>query len=710
MMSVVEMEAPEGPDLEALAAELKRDIDLAVEFLDEAFSADREKAERYYNGECDVPVDGNRSAYVATKLRDTVRGVRPSLLRLFLGSVSPVEYRPSGKVSAALARQQTTYIEQQFEIAGGYMALRDAFDMSMLHKVGPVRFDWKTYITEDYRTYTNLNAEQFQSLQATPNIRIVSVETTETTVMGPSGELTPEPIYQVDLAYQTKSGRPCLQPVLLNNFIIDDGAVNGQPPRVIGTQQSMTVSDILTTYPDIDPEQLQDLSDEEPETNRNTGESKARRSYIRRNKSKDPVDPSMRKVLITDVYWAADLDGSGIAQMWRWILGGRNRTLLSYERAEDGHNFALFQIDPKAGAVFGESISDITMSEQDGLSSLTRTVIDNAHASNHPRLAYHETMVNQDDVANFDIAHPIRFRQPGMIQAITVPFTGGQTMPFLEYWNNDVENKTGVSRASLGLDPRALQSTDKEAVRNTIAAGAGQIESMARNLAETGMQQLFRGLLRLCMRHQDPHQVMWITGEQYVNVDLQQFDPTLNIRVNVGLGGGNDDERVMKLEKVMAIQEKIIGQFGAGNPVVLPHHVTQTMEDYIKALGFKDTSRYIQPLTPEQGQQMSQQAQEAAQQPPPPDPALQTLKEIEGIKSQARMAEATGKAQLEAQQTYAKGKFEMAEAARKDDLERDKMLQDLAIAVAEIMLQGGQLDVQKVLAAQKVNTPSGVKN
>lgn len=709
-MTSVEVEEQEEPeellDVDALVPELVQDIRQAQDFLDSSFASERERAEFYYNGGSDVVVQGNRSKYVATKVRDTIRGVRPSIMRAFFGSVSPVEFLPSSKISAPLARQQTMYVSQEFKAAGGYRAIYDASQNAMLHKVGPVQFWWETQTTEDFRSYTNLTTEQVNMLGQTPNVRLINVRGTPIMVMAPNGQMQQEPLYTVELAYVTRTGKLRVEPVLLSELIIDEGAVNGRPPRVIGKQVSMTVSDVLRTYPDVDHEQVEELTNSEGELNRNMGEAAQRRRYMRMRPGRNnPVDPSMKRVLITDVFWAADLDGTGIAQMWRWVLGGRDQELLYYERAEDGHNYALFQIDPKPGAVFGTSIFDITHSDQDGITSATRGVINNLHASNNPRIAYHETMVNADDVQNWDIGAPIRFRQPGMIQEVAVPFIGGQMTPFLEYWNNDVENKTGVSRASLGLDPRALQSTDKQAVANTIQSGAGQTEVMVRNLAETGMIPLFQGILRLCMRHQDPQQVVWVTGEQYVPVDLTQFDPTLNMQVNVGLGGGDDEKRVVGLEKIMTLQEKLIGQFGPTNPVVQPYHVTQTMEDYIKALGFRDVSRYIKPMTEQESQQIVAALQQKASEPPPPDQQIEALKQIEGVKTEQKMRQAVLNADLERRQTIVDSEVRMAEAIQQDDLERDRMLQDLYIAAGKLAIDGEKINVAAIQAQQRATKP-----
>ena len=597
-----------------------------------------------------------------------------------------------------------------FETMGGYMAIYEAFQTAMLHKVGPVQYWWQEEVKQQIRTWANVQTDQLEALQANPDIHVTSVTSKTVPMIGPQGPAQVE-YHDVEAVYKQRSGHPAMMAVPLHEFFISEEATNtGANPRVIGRQREMSVSEVLVTYPEVDPDALDELDSVDPETDRNIGESHERRGYVRRRSGQpeQPPDPSMRKVLITDVFYEADLDGTGIAQVWRWVLGGTDMQLLHLERAEDGHNYALFQIDPEPFTVWGKSYYDLTHNDQDGLTSMTRGIIDNLHMSNTPRIAYHETMVNGHDIANFDIATPIRFRAPGMIQVIETPFTGGASIPLLEYWSADVENKTGLTRASLGLDPRALQSTDKEAIQNTIKNAAGQQEVAARNLAETGMKPLFRGILKLCLRHQDPRQVMWVTSTRYVPVDLSVFNPDLGIRVNVGVGGGGDDAaRAQALGDAMAIQEKVVGQFGPVNPLVQPHHISQTIHDFMTARGAGDPSRYFGSVTPEESGPLLEQIQamqkEAAEKEPP---EVAGLKAAETIKAQAKIMTDTNKADLEAKKTRVEGELKMAEAGRTDDLSRDQMWQDLMIAAAEIAAKyAGTVDVAQIRAVQAATKP-----
>ena len=69
---------------------------------------------------------------------------------------------------------------------------------------------------------------------------------------------------------------------------------------------------------------------------------------------------------------------------------------------------------------------------------------------------------------NNEIGGIIRMRQAGAVQPFSVPFAAGQTLPAMQYLDQMIEGKTGVTRASMGLDPDALQSTTKAAVTATV--------------------------------------------------------------------------------------------------------------------------------------------------------------------------------------------------------------------------------------------------
>jgi hypothetical protein len=439
-------------------------------------------------------------------------------------------------------------------------------------------------------------------------------------------------------------------------------------------------------------EVLDGLDTLDPELYAGAGESEYRRGYAK-VEEQESMDRMMRLVLVTECYAYYDLEGIGVPQLYCFWLGGTNYELLDYEKAAQVP-FGLISIDPEPGTVFGKSVHDVTKQPQDTMTSLMRATVDNAHLSNNRRLAVHDTLVNLDDVMNPAIGAPIRFKAPGQIQEIGVQSTISSMLPLLQFLQQDTEKKVGITGAAMGLDHDALQSTTREAAMNTIQLSQGQIEVMARNIAE-GLKTVFNGILKLSMWHLPRQQVMEVNGA-YLPVDTTMFDADLFMRANVGLGTGDATEKLAGLQGVLAQQKEIIATLGPQNPVVTYRNVYNTLEDITKLYGIYNVSRYFSAVTPEVEQMLAQQAQEAAaNQQPVVDPGTAMI-EAEKIKAQLKERELYVNALLEERRIALDNQIKALEFAAKDDLERDKMAQDLQIAASK-----SRIDERKIKLEQE---------
>jgi hypothetical protein len=335
------------------------------------------------------------------------------------------------------------------------------------------------------------------------------------------------------------------------------------------------------------------------------------------------------------------------------------------------------------------SLAEIVIDDQDAATSILRGILDNVAMTNNPRLAIVEGQVNIDDVMNNEIGAIVRMRQPGVVQDLTVPFVAGQTLGALQYLDSLVETKTGVTRASMGLDPDAMQSTTKAAVTATVQAAAGQVEVMVRNLAD-GVKDLFGIMLRLYSKNVDEDQMMRLNGA-FIPVDPRVWDSTsMDISINVGLGTGREEEKMMGLNQALQMQTMVYQTYGPQNGLVSMTNIRNTLADLLAATGIRNADRYFAPITPEIEAQMLQAQQQAqAQQGPAADPNAAFL-QAEQIKAQVKMQSDTAKLQLDAQK-----------AAAEDDLKRDQMAQDLLVNAAKIYGEyGTSVDVARVQAEQ----------
>lgn len=698
----------DDPVLEEVVGELRKHLENAIDFASSEMEPDREKAHKYFRGESDLESDANRSKYVNSKVRDAVRAVKPDLLRVFLSHRQPVEFLPTSIQQAPLARLQSLYTSQVFWRNNGYRMLHDVIHSAALDKIGVAKVYRDERQRSRYACYKGISQQQLMQLENTPDVEveITAERMVEAPMpMGAGVEMLfqgPQQmrVYDVDVTSYSWTSCTKVEAVPLEEFIIDRNARSADDFRVIGHRREMRRGDVLAMG--FDEEELEGLDGESPEEDRAIGSSTQRRGYATEaGYDESDRDETMEDILITEVFYRADLDDTGTAKLYKFTLGGTNYEYLDHERVDD-HDFAIFMIDPEPFTVYGHSIFDVTKMDQDVLTSLARAIIDNAHMTNNPRLAVHETLVNIEDVLNNELGAPIRVRGNGQVQPIAVPFTGQGLLPVMENIEKASEVRTGITRANLGLDPNALQSTDKEAVQNTIRQGRGQIALMARNLAETGLARVFRLLLKLSLRNPDPLDIIETTGG-YIEAPLQAFDPTLDMQPKVGLGSGSIEERLIAYQKILELQKATMSELGPNNPMVSMSQVYNTIEDMTRLAGIYDVGRHFTLVDKAVEARFAQQVQQQKQADKGIDPA-QALVQAEQIKGQARLQDGTTKAQTQLVIEQMRNQTKMLEMQVDNDLKRDEMLQDLLLEADKIRGQYDQaVDVAQIQAAQRSN-------
>ena len=110
----------------------------AVDFIDGEIAPQRVKAQRYFDGETDLGYEEGRSRVVATKCREAVRGIKPSIQRIFLTNEKPVEFVGRNEEDVRLAEQATQFISYKFQKHDGYRifndVMQDAFGQKRRHR------------------------------------------------------------------------------------------------------------------------------------------------------------------------------------------------------------------------------------------------------------------------------------------------------------------------------------------------------------------------------------------------------------------------------------------------------------------------------------------------------------------------------------------------------------------------------------------------
>lgn len=676
---------------------VKRAIDDAREFIDEDVAPHRELADSYYRGRTSVTSVPGRSSIVVTRVRDAVKSVIPSLARVFTQSDTIAEFNSEMEADEKICVQQTLYVNQVFHKFGGYQALIQACTDALKSRVGVVKVSLERKPVAVHTFEDLVTPEQLQMLQ-TDETQFITEQTPA--MPGPDGQ---GEVYGVVLTKQSFRNRWHLDPVPPESFFITRGATTLEDARIVGTATNLQVWEAIQTLGFT----LEDLAGADRDPDLDT--EAHLRTGIDPEGDVDNADMFSREVLVTEAWMRLDADGDGVPELRHLITVGTGYKIIVDEPA----NFiplAVFRAELQPHTFFPICLAEDLMQDQDAQTALLRSIIDNTGLVNNPRTAAVEEQVNLADLQNGEIGSIIRTKAPGMIEELVTPFVAGQTLPVLQYLEAIAEQRSGVTKLSQGISADVLQSTAKEAAGAMVQGSDARIEMIARNLAETGVTELFLCILRTAMYEmRGPQSIRTQQGFEEVRPDL--WHDQVSINVNVGLGNGRVGEKAMALTEVGQAQTQIMGMLGLDNPLAGWEQYRKTMADKLKLAGIRNISDYL-PLVPAQvvAQITAQMRQMQAQAGKQPDPTA-GLVQAEQIKAQANMqiksAELQQKGQLESAKLRQQGEIEMAQLQTKlqSDLLQARMdddrARDIAAGQFAVDAQQAQLDAAQRAAVAR---------
>jgi len=676
------LQAMDEQQIEDIASDA---VQQAVNFVESDIADARIKSQRYFEGEVDIGEEDGRSKIVSTKVRDTVRAIKPSLMRVFLSSENPVEYIPTSQEDVKMAEQATKYAHWRFSELNGYRLLNDVIHDALVKKSGILKIWWEDNTEAEIHSYSNVTEEEMMAIVNEPDVEVLEHSTELVMEMGDMGFEVERPEHSLKISYRKEKGELKIEALPPEEFVVDRNAKSIEDAYVVAHRTEMRVSDLVEMGYDFD--EISELSGINSDDSFRDAEDFERRGY-QQDEEDNSEDVSMKKVMVTEAYMKIDKEGTGVASMYRLLLAGGENKLLECEAWGDVP-FAVFEIDPEPHTFFGRSVADLIMNDQDSSTAMLRGLMDNVALTNSPRQGYVQGQVNVDDLMNNEIGGLVRLKSPQALVDIATPFVAGQVLDAIQYMDLTVESKTGVSKASMGLDPDALQNTSATAARLQAQQGSAQIEVMARNIAEGGMKRLFKLMLNLLVENSCEETMMRLHGE-FVSIDPRSWNSGMDVTVNVGIGTGREEQRQIALQQALQMQMQIWTTYGHSNGMVSMTGIRNTLGDMLALNGVKNVDRYFNPITPEIEQQLIAQQQQQAQENP-------QLSDGEAL-VQAEQYKADKKAEMD----MLKAQIDAQKAIAVDDRERDALDQELIIKAAEVLGKyGTAVDTAKIKAAQQ---------
>lgn len=651
----------------------------ASSWIDSDIGPMRAKATKYYRGEKFGNEVEGQSQVVLTEVRDTIGAILPQLMKVFFSGERPVEFTPVGPEDVEMAKQATDYVNYIVEKDNnGFQVCYGAFKDALKLKAGIIKYWWDEVITVTTHNFSGLTEQALAALLNEPGLELVAhsqtpdpsappvlMDETGNPIVDQMGQPIPAPpvfLHDVTVKRTKKKNKVSIAAVPPEEFLINRDArlEDVETWRYVEHRSEKTKGDLAAMGYDTDEinwSQERGLQYNE--------------ERIARNPSAQTYGDSAKKTLYREIFVRYDLDNDGIDELLRVCMSGK--TLLHVEPTDE-IPFAVFCPDPEPHTFFGLSEADKVMDLQEQKSFVLRNMFDSLAQSIHERLVVVEGQVNMADVLNNEVGGIIRARAPGMVAPLSTTFVGQQAFPMLAYLDEVKENRTGISKASMGLDADALQSTTQVAVAATVSGAQSRIELIARIFAEGGMTRLFTGILKLICKHQDKARMVRLRNT-WIEMDPQCWNATMDVTVNVAIGAGTIQERINFLNLISQKQEMIMQTAGFNNPLVNPINLYNTYTKMTELGGHKDVSAYwSDPQTWE---------------PPPekPDPQ-ETLLNLQAEDIRSKMALGVEKLKQESMQSV-----------WEQDFKRDQLDADIILRGKEMELQYKQaVDVESIRA------------
>ena len=688
-------------DEESLKALIASEIRSAQAYDASEMQAARIRALEYSRGVMrDLPSLPGRSKVVSRDFADTVSWIVPGIMRVFTASDKMAEFEPQNEDDEEGAKQATDYINYIFwKENAGYRCLWDATQDALNLGNAVVKHYWDDTEECEYHEMSGQTAEQIQLLQQDDGVEITAGKQGEPQRIQQMDPQTGQPVeveiptWEIKVKRTTSFGRLVVECIPREKFLKDADSVEIKDSRFTAHVDMITRSELVRMGFDKEtvaklPAYHSSVADMETTIVRNGG------SIGLGHTGDDSTEP----IELYECYIKCDVDGDGESETVRAYYAGRGGAgeLLRWDVWDDDCPFSDIPCEPVAHSWAARSIFDQTEDIQDIKTVVKRALLDNFYAVGVPGYEAEENAIINPESVLAPKHGGITYRKKGSMPLVpkVVPFIGDKGLLVLQHVDEMLEKRTGVSRATMALDPDTLQNQTATANQNQRDAAYSKIELIARNQAELGWRRVFKQMLRLVIKHQDRPRTIRLRDE-WVEMDPRVWNASMDCTINVGLGTGSRDRDMQMLNNILQIQmgmtQKYTEQGLLKQALDMLRRVMKTSQKLAESSGMKNPDEYFPTISPEDMQEMAQTIQQKMSQPP-------IELQLEQAKAQTQMQIEQAKLQADSQTKQADMQFAAAVEQQKSQA---AVTREAAQMQADLQTKEADRQVQMQLEAQK---------
>lgn len=646
-----------------------------------------------------------RSQVVASDVFDSVEGILPDLVEVFVSSDKAVVFDPVEKNDEAGAKQATNACNYVFyKQNNGFFVLYSAAKDALLLRTGGVKWWWEVKRTPKFETRSGDEMQIAAWLASNPDAQVLGREEAEdepqvaqlremvSQYEGQPIEAIPPEVLQ--LAHQIppkrytirvktveKKGKVCVEPIPAdelevsarhNSLLLDDCPY-------VAHKSLKTLSDIRQMGFDVTVDDVKAAKDEAQTQDREFYDTVRGTSPAEASELNDAIVRGW----IREEYVLVDYDNDGIAERRKVTRLGKK----ILENVEFSHvPIAAWTPYILTHKFDGLSVWDLVEDFQKIHTDIWRNQIDNlALANNQETVVLTDANGNPkadiDDLLNRRVGGVIREHVPNAVRPYNERWQGIEAMPMLDMLNADKEKRTGYSPVMPGIDAEALNKTAYEVGKESNERQK-RMKLMARIMAEALVKPMFRGILKTLTDYCMEKLSFRLNGE-FVQYDPQEWRDGYDMTINVGIGSGDTMQQTQFLQGIASAQMALL-QSPFGQVLLDAEKVYNVHARLAENAGFKNPNEFWN--APKKNPDGSIQM-------PPPQPPMPLL--IEQAKAQAKAQADAQKTQADMARHQAELQVQAANDAR-DAARQHAEMQMKAQLQAMEAAQERQLEMQRI--------------
>lgn len=480
----------------------------------------------------------------------------------------------------------------------GFMLFHDWFKNALIDNIGILKAWWEREIDSEPYAVT-VDFQGLQDLQQNPQIQVDSVT-----------EVSPG-IFKVDyvLFGDILKNQPCFEVIMPSEFRFDPKAKRIEKAMYVAHRKIVTADYLRRREDEGVLENVEQAIDEYGSEETYTEFDQHYNNQLVESKE-DEEEEAKREFALYECFFQYDIDNDG--RLENLIVCTVGDTIVRLEE-NTLHRHPFFTISPirETNRIWAKrGLADLIGEIQDLRTAFLRQIVFNIAVNNDKQAFVNiDVMVDVNEFIDGKKAVRVSGDPRQAVYWMPAEVLPPHVFNFLEYIEEMKQNRSGLTKYTQGLDSSALNKT-ATGVTAVMNASNQRLELIARNIAETGVKELFSYLIHLNREYIDQATVIRIT-DQYFEIQPDNLKGNIDIVVNAGLAIGNKQTQMENMQLLlqmypMAIQAGIAGI----------EHAAFAFGKLIEEMGYKDTSKFS--YTPEQIMQIQQQ--KANEPPAPPEP------------------------------------------------------------------------------------------